>query len=255
MGVYRPGVTVHDIPGGSRAWLMARPAPPGVPEGELPTTCLNRVFMLSAERPTTRADVGAALERAGELGCRRVFFWLSPWLCDHGTVEAMREVGASPFVANESIALARRAGACADVRPSQVEVRAVSSEESSDVLRPLAEWFSADGVNTGMLMIKSGLVELFAAFAPNDPHAVAIGFLRVDGPYAYLCAAGTNPAHRGRGAQSALIRARLAAASARGAAWCTCETNTAAKTSLNNLRRCGFVDCIVWTGFRWDAPV
>ncbi len=79
----------------------------------------------------------------------------------------------------------------------------------------------------------------FVAFYENSPVASARMFVH-DG-LAYLCDAGTLELHRGRGAQTALIAARLNYAAELGCSDCAVETLGLLKTALNNLLRAGFV--------------
>lgn len=84
----------------------------------------------------------------------------------------------------------------------------------------------------------------FGAFAGETLAAVA--GLRVEGRAAWFGYAATDPAHRGRGGQSALIATRLRAARVAGCRWCVVETaaDTPEKPnpSTHNLRRLGFAD-------------
>jgi GNAT superfamily N-acetyltransferase len=109
-------------------------------------------------------------------------------------------------------------------------------------------------------MARAGIAEFFGAFDGAKP----VGFAGLlmdretlpDGRvsvHGYLGWTGTDPEHRGRGAQSALIAARLARAAALGAHWCVSETNTAADASLRNLLRAGFTPAAEWAVYRWDA--
>lgn len=111
-------------------------------------------------------------------------------------------------------------------------------------------WYGKPGIATALRMLETGSVEVHMAF--DGPQPVALGMLTLDGDWAYLSAAATDPAHRARGAQSALIRSRLRSAAARGVSWCSCETNTAVPISYRNLKRCGFNEAIAWHVYRWD---
>jgi GNAT superfamily N-acetyltransferase len=63
---------------------------------------------------------------------------------------------------------------------------------------------------------------------------------------AVLGGAATLPDHRGRGGQSALMSARIAAAAAAGCEWFSTETGAESdddpNPSLHNMRRLGFVE-------------
>ncbi len=75
---------------------------------------------------------------------------------------------------------------------------------------------------------------------PDYQH-YAYGVLYANGPAAYLGPAGTHEAHRKRGAQTALIAARLAKARELGCEHVFAETyRKILKTSYNNLLRAGF---------------
>ncbi len=69
--------------------------------------------------------------------------------------------------------------------------------------------------------------------------AAAIGLLFMNGTMGYLGFAGTDPEHRARDAQLALVRSRILGIKEYGAQWRIAETNTAISTSLRNLLRAG----------------
>jgi GNAT superfamily N-acetyltransferase len=77
----------------------------------------------------------------------------------------------------------------------------------------------------------------FVALDGDDP--VACGALYADGDHAWLGIAATRATHRGRGAQSALIAARLAAARAADAKRVAVETELEGP-SRRNVERAGF---------------
>ena len=69
---------------------------------------------------------------------------------------------------------------------------------------------------------------------------VATASLFVHGEIGYLAIAGTRESHRRRGAQGALIAARLERARELGLRWCVSETLYVLESSFNNLKRAGF---------------
>ena len=81
-------------------------------------------------------------------------------------------------------------------------------------------------------------------FAMDGARPVAAAVLYVDGVVGWCGFAGTLPAFRGRGAQSALLTRRVRDAALRGCAWVVCETmaETAERPnpSVRNMRRLGF---------------
>ncbi|MER7247378.1 GNAT family N-acetyltransferase [Kribbella sp. NPDC000426] len=86
---------------------------------------------------------------------------------------------------------------------------------------------------------------------------VAVGSIFVNGDCADMFGGATVPGARGRGAQSALLAARLRGAQAAGCRWMVAETGAEApgvhNTSLHNMQRAGFerlYDRVTWV---WRA--
>ncbi|RZU10358.1 hypothetical protein EV645_6820 [Kribbella rubisoli] len=91
----------------------------------------------------------------------------------------------------------------------------------------------------------------------GDDEIVAVGSIFVNGECADMFGGATVPGARGRGAQSALLTARLRGALAAGCRWMVAETGAEApgehNTSLHNLQRAGFdrlYDRVTWV---WRA--
>ncbi|MGQ5262647.1 GNAT family N-acetyltransferase [Micromonospora sp. ZYX-F-536] len=86
---------------------------------------------------------------------------------------------------------------------------------------------------------------------------VAAANLFVHGAVASLNTGATLPTHRGRGAQSALLAARAAAATAAGCRWVTAETGRpqpgTSNPSLNNLLRLGLTPLYERQNWVWRA--
>ena len=98
----------------------------------------------------------------------------------------------------------------------------------------------------------------FRPFAAWDgTEMVAAANLFVHGAVGALNTGATLPTHRGRGAQSALLAARVAAAAAAGCRWVTAETGRAdpgsVNPSLNNLLRLGLTPLYERRNWVWRA--
>jgi GNAT superfamily N-acetyltransferase len=95
-------------------------------------------------------------------------------------------------------------------------------------------WMSAHVGRIGWMM--------FGAF--DKETLVAVATMRHQGDVVCLSGAATIPSHRNRGAQSALMAARLKVAASLGAKWASTETGTETEAdpnpSLHNMRRMGF---------------
>lgn len=97
--------------------------------------------------------------------------------------------------------------------------------------------------------------QVFGAW--DGERLVATGSLSVHGTAAALKSGVTAVTHRGRGAQSALVAARIEAARAAGAQWVGAETDQAAPGGHNpstaNLRRAGLRVLYARQDWRWRA--
>jgi GNAT superfamily N-acetyltransferase len=131
--------------------------------------------------------------------------------------------------------------------------------------RDAREW--AQVVTTAFGMTQAGIPEMLAASAGDprfQPYAVwdgdsivAGGNLFIAGDVASLNAAATAVAFRGRGAQTALIHARIEAARAAGCRIVVAETGQPApgesNRSLNNMRRAGLQPCYLRRNWIWSG--
>ncbi|MEU7676636.1 hypothetical protein AB0C42_17710 [Micromonospora taraxaci] len=98
----------------------------------------------------------------------------------------------------------------------------------------------------------------FRPFAAWDgAEMVAAANLFVHGEVGSLNTGATLPTHRGRGAQSGLLAARVAAAAAAGCRWVTAETGRPApgssNPSLDNMRRLGMSPLYERRNWVWQA--
>lgn len=95
----------------------------------------------------------------------------------------------------------------------------------------------------------------FGAF--DGTELVAVSALFVDGTAGELMGAYTLPEHRGRGAQTAMMAARIRAAAVAGCQWVCTETRSSEtgrpSPALNNIRRMGFLE--MYERRNWLAEV
>jgi GNAT superfamily N-acetyltransferase len=134
----------------------------------------------------------------------------------------------------------------ADFRPGRSQLR-VGPVPPAD----MGEWAST--TLRGFGMPEEGLAQMMAASVEDSdfrPYAawdgddmIATANLFVEGKIGSLNSAATLPGHRNRGAQSALLAARAAAAAAAGCRWLVAETGKPAEgvssPSMNNMLRVG----------------
>jgi hypothetical protein len=125
----------------------------------------------------------------------------------------------------------------------------------------LDEWthvlFSGFGMPADLEFLGRGVdPAVFRRFGVWDgDRIVAAGSLVVDGDAAGLFGTATAVEHRGRGAQSGLLAARLHAAAEAGVRWVSAETGAETpewpNPSLHNLRRAGLVDVYERPNWLW----
>lgn len=116
--------------------------------------------------------------------------------------------------------------------------------------------FGAPGTPLSQMIANSVTQPGFQSFAAWDGTTmVAGGNLFVHDDVASINTGGTLPAYRGRGAQSALIAARMGAAREAGCRWAFAETGLSspgeANSSLDNLRRAGLEVLYQRQNWRW----
>lgn len=242
----RGGVVVRGVPGG---WMSVS-VEPGA-GGAFPSSNSNRVYWMAPGRELTGQDVASGVEAMRAAGQTRMCLWFAPSAINAEVEERLRGLGANVWPHVEYPALARASGPCEPDRATEFSVRLIGAAETAAVLAGAQPWYGADGEAAGLRLVERGISEFHAAFEGDRP--VAIGMLSMDGEWAYLGAAATAPERRGRGGQTAIICSRVRRAAELGARWCACETNTAAPTSLNNLKRCGFEEAIRWRVYGLDG--
>jgi len=123
-----------------------------------------------------------------------------------------------------------------------VHVRRVAKGEGLAWSRLVGQGFgheepSAATIDLGLAQLDRDAVACFVAELDGTP--VAGGVAAIDAEIAFLFGGSTLPAHRGRGAQTALIRARLDHARAAGCKL-ACVASSAGSASQRNIERAGF---------------
>lgn len=209
----------------------------------LPVSYFNRVIGLGNQLPATAADIEAAQAHYRQHGVRLFWIHVSPLaltepfsaaLALHGFVPASRPRWAkflrgpdAPPTASTSLTL--RAATTADAPAVAAVVCAAYGMPAT-----IAPWFAT----------LVGRRDWHVWVAEDDGRIVATGAIFIDGETAWLGMGATLVEHRGRGAQSALLAARIQAAAALGCRVIATETGEPVgdepNPSLANIRRAGF---------------
>ena len=215
-------------------------------QGRFASTNMNRVHLCGAEAGLTPEGIARLIELFRSENVERFFVWLSPgpemdsvrgWLEAHG-LSRIRRTGYPT--------LWRRGGSLVAFR-TDFAVREVGIDEITAARGALggAMW-------PGYLRSagKQGFVH-YIAFDGDRP--VAIAALCMFEDIGYLMAASTAENDRKRGAQQALIAARVARAEREGCAIQISETLYVIEHSLRNLQRAGFEEAYEKEVFEWNA--
>ena len=129
-------------------------------------------------------------------------------------------------------------------RATELRIDRIGPERASQYTAVLAAGFGLDPAVTAMLEHLPGRSGWGWYLAYDGDAAVACGAVFVRGAHAWLGQAATLPEHRRRGAQSAIMAARIAAAHAAGAAVVVTETGEVVSgrpgSSYRNIVRAGF---------------
>jgi GNAT superfamily N-acetyltransferase len=204
----------------------------------------NRVLGLGVTVPALERDLDEALARFRETGARRFMVQVAPgtepggftdWLAARGFRHHNHWIRLTRDLA-EPIPEARTELRLATLGPGHADAFGRLEVEAFGHPPELAE--------IQRVLLGAPAWSAFGAF--DGDRLVAACALRVQGAAAWLGSAATLASHRGRGAQSALIAQRLAAAREAGCRWACVETaaDTPEKPnpSTHNLRRLGFRD-------------
>lgn len=215
-----------------------------------PSSNRNGVYFLGCRTRVTRADFLNILDVFRESEIERFFFWLSPNPQAEEIAGWLDENRFKPFKGTAYPTLIRHVEPVTPFH-TPLEVRRVSLrevEENRDaVVRVFDPWPSSFFFES----VEQPGFEHFLAYEDDAPVSAAI--LARDGDFSYLGWAGTAEAHRKKGGQNALIRARLIRAAELGCRVACSETLAMLKTSLGNLQRNGFETVYHKKVYVWES--
>ncbi|MGW5579285.1 hypothetical protein [Micromonospora chokoriensis] len=152
------------------------------------------------------------------------------------------------------------AGAIDALKPGGTDLRVgpVPDESVPEWASVVLRCFGMPEEHLGPMLVESVRDPGFRPFAAWDgAEMVAAANLFVHGEVGSLNTGATLPSHRGRGAQSGLLAARVAAAAAAGCRWVTAETGRPApgssNPSLDNMLRLGMSPLYERRNWVWQA--
>jgi GNAT superfamily N-acetyltransferase len=207
----------------------------------------NRVLGLGVAQPASETDIDGAIEVFSNKGAKRFMVQVAPH-AEPGELVSWLEARGF-YRHNHWIRLTRDLTTAAPEPRTDLSVAIIGREHADDVGRMGAEAFGYPpelAAFTSCLVGRDGWT-FFGAFA--DGTLAGVSAMHIQGAAAWFGFAATRKELRGRGAQSALIAARLEAAKQAGCRWACVETaaDTPEKPnpSTHNLRRLGFADAYV----------
>ena len=215
-----------------------------------------RVLGLGVHEPITATLIGEVLEVVARHGGTHTWMQIAPALLppDWDDIRAAHGLTAGP----SWYKLGRTLDEPINAGPTALSVARTAPAEADATATVLARGFSWDEAEMRELYgsaLAAGRLDGFPARAGDG--VVAAGTLGVHGTHASMYGGATLPAHRGRGAQGALLTARLREAARRGCTAAFAETWIPAggqrNPSYDNMLRSGFSLLYERPSWHWRA--
>ena len=215
-------------------------------QGELASFNFNRVHLCGRDTGMEETGIAHWTNLFARHGVKKFFVWLSPGP-EMETVRGWLEAGGLarvPYVRYPT--LLREGNALAPFR-TDLDLREVTPAKIASAQEQLGEALWPGYVHS------AGKDGFFHYMAFDGLRPVAIALLAVFEDIAYLLSASTAEPDRKRGAQQALIAARLARAEKLGCAIAVSETLNILEHSLRNLQRAGFREAYEKEVYAWSG--
>ncbi len=214
----------------------------------------NRVIGLGLETPASTEVIDELIAWYREAGTPRFFVQMAPGTQPSLLPEWLRSRGL--FHYNNWVKLTRTT----EDQPrivTDLTVERIGAGRSHEFAAIVARGFGLPDATRPWISATVGRPAWRQYLALDDGVPVAGGALYVEGSAGWLGFAATDPAHRGRGAQSALLARRIADAKSLGVKRLVVETaedkTDRRAPSFHNLRRLGFELAYVRPNYLWKA--
>lgn len=202
-----------------------------------PSNNRNRATAL-AGTPPTLGDIEQTIAAFRSRGINPFFLWLGPGMDTPEVLASLEHCALKEWPYVRYLVLARPAGNPIPARTNLQIVRIRPQQpcvKEADIASVYANEMA------GRAYFATLGLEGYSHFVAIDAGVVAAAaLLFTSGPVGYLGWSTTREDCRNKGAQSALIAARVRLAAELGCTVCASETNTVAQGSLRNLVRAGF---------------
>ncbi len=231
---------------GSAAAVMAR---------RVDVLALNRVVGLGLDEPVTLGVLDDVIAWYRRAGVPRFFVQLSPTARPAAVRDWLAAKGLAHY--NNWVKLWRGTGETPRV-VTDLRVDRIGAGHAPEFAALVARGFGMPDAVRPWLTATVGRSGWRHYLALDGEQAVATAALYVTGETGWLGFAATDAAHRGRGAQSALVARRITDARSLGCTRLVVETaeDTAQRRapSFHNLRRLGFELAYLRPNYLWAAP-
>ena len=215
-------------------------------QGDTASGNYNRVYLCGREAGMDAVSVARWIELFMQHGVKQFFVWLSPGP-DMETVRSWLEAAGLSRVRWVRYPTLLRDVAAPVSFSTDLDIREVTPQEIAAAQKPLGKALWPEYVRS------AGREGFFHYMAFHGVRPVAIASLAVFEDMAYLLSASTREEDRRRGAQQALIAARLARAARLGCTIQVSETLNILEHSLRNLQRAGFREVYEKEVYAWSA--
>jgi GNAT superfamily N-acetyltransferase len=204
----------------------------------------SRVLGLGWDEPITDELLTEVLDWYRQRGATSIVLQVSPLVPQVGWEALLERSGFSP--GRNWVKLIRDTSAPPAI-PADLDIRVVTEADSRRYAEVLCSAFESEDPLFIEWMMRQPTMGHWRTFGAFDGDSLAgVGALFLHGDFAGMSGAATLPTYRNRGAQAALIRARIVAAAAEGCRWVISETGAETpedpNPSLHNLHRLGFTD-------------
>jgi GNAT superfamily N-acetyltransferase len=211
---------------------------------KIPASYFNRAIGLGVFEPATERALDEILERCESAKPGEFWLHLNPvakppqlpdWLAARGLAMPPRRTWAKFLRGPEPYS----------AKPSSLSVRTAESQDAAPIAQVVCAAFGMPPTLEPWFAALVGRAGWTFVVAETDGRIAATGAVYIDGSTAWLGIGATLADYRNRGAQSALLAARIGLAAAAGCTVLATETGESiageVNPSLNNIRRAGFV--------------
>jgi GNAT superfamily N-acetyltransferase len=215
-------------------------------QGPFASSNHNRVHLCGTEAGMTPDGIERLIELYRSEGVNRFFVWVSPGP-DRSLMRHWLELrGLSRVTRTAYPTLCRKAGGPAPFT-TELAIREVGPDDVARASEAMGDSLWPE------YAMSAGRQGFFHYLAYDGERPVATAALCKFETLGYLMMASTVESHRGRGAQTALIAARIAKAEAIGCSILVSETLKHLEHSLHNLLRAGFEQVYEKEVYEWNA--